>query len=667
MNDPGLDEPITENEKVIERTFGDGKKEELEKGHLAPNRWWLASTVLPLVAGTFGPMANAFGICALAGSWRVSIPPGGTEEHGNGVTDPAWLIAVNAISLGFGLTANMSLLLNMARRLSHSVAQPITIFGWYISSLLLIIPVALTSSTLRLPPADHAFGQAYYYAIMAALIYFVTSSLMIVTAFGAYKGHYPQEFNLTISQRTLMLQTISFLAYLLSGAAVFARVEGWEFLDAVYWADFTLLTVGIGDYAPATHTGRALLIPYAIGGILILGLAIGSIRSLVLERGKKRMAARMVEKERVKALAKLSGDGDEEVLVPNRNEAASNDRDSTNLEWRRRREEFELMRQIQDQAARRRRWRSLLISAIAWFALWFLGALVFKRSEHSQSWSYFQSLYFAYTSLLTIGYGDLFPTSNSGKSFFVFWSLLAVPTVTILIGNMGDTIVKGIIEFTLWVGEWTILPGEGPVKEALKRGTSRISRKKRRALESDLEGIPTALDNLEEFLRQEHRGGICRNTENATSASLATSGPKPNASNFPRDATAAIVREIRHVISHLANPHHRYSFNEWAYFLHLTGQEAKSVLLRYVPGPTTNARGKQRRTTSFDEKEEAVDEGKWSWLGKESPLIGRKSEPEWVLEKLLERLEKLLERLERWMEQEEGRMGGRQAEGVAMS
>jgi potassium channel subfamily K len=89
---------------------------------------------------------------------------------------------------------------------------------------------------------------------------------MVVTVIGAYQGHYDKEFKLTMSQRTLMLQTISFLVYLELGATVFGHIEQWNFLDALYWADFTLLTVGIGDYAPATHLGRSLLFPFAIGG-----------------------------------------------------------------------------------------------------------------------------------------------------------------------------------------------------------------------------------------------------------------------------------------------------------------------------------------------------------------------------------------------------------------
>lgn len=61
--------------------------------------------------------------------------------------------------------------------------------------------------------------------------------------------------------------------------------------------------------------------------------------------------------------------------------------------------------------------------------------------------------------------------SNSGKPFFVFWSLLAIPTLTILISDMGDTVVKAIKDVTIWLGEITVLPSdEDTVSNRLKHG-----------------------------------------------------------------------------------------------------------------------------------------------------------------------------------------------------
>jgi potassium channel subfamily K len=204
----------------------------------------------------------------------------------------------------------MALLLNMARRLSFAIAQSITIVGWFVSSFLLIalVGVANTSAFRLLPHERHALTQAFYYAIIAAVLYCIVAILMIASVAGAYRGHYEKEFRLTMSQRTLMLQTIGFMMYLLLGACIFKYIEGWNFLDAVYWADFTLLTIGVGDdFTPKTHLGRSLLFPFAIGGIVTVGLVIGSIRSLVLERGKKKMEARFTEKRRQRILTKLEG------------------------------------------------------------------------------------------------------------------------------------------------------------------------------------------------------------------------------------------------------------------------------------------------------------------------------------------------------------------------
>ncbi|KAI7060410.1 hypothetical protein KC352_g43772, partial [Hortaea werneckii] len=252
---------------------------------------------------------SGFNICALVYKWRLYIPPGGTEEHGVILEDPAWLVAINAVSLFCAVVGNLSLLLNMARRLDFQIAQPITISGFVLAGLLLIADTAaLTASptyylTGKYAPRDrHALSSAFYYAIFAAVIYMTIALLMCMTVYGAKKGYYDKCFQLTPSQRTLMLQTMSFMAYLLLGALVYSKIEGWSYLNAVYWADVTLLTVGFGDFSPATAVGRGLIFPFAIGGILMVGLVVGSIRSLILERGKEKLSARITEKRRYSAV-----------------------------------------------------------------------------------------------------------------------------------------------------------------------------------------------------------------------------------------------------------------------------------------------------------------------------------------------------------------------------
>jgi potassium channel subfamily K, other eukaryote len=326
------------------------------------------------------------------------------------------------------------------------------------------------------------WSQAFWYGTWAAILYFIVASLMVITVYGAYVGHYDKDFNLTSSQRTLMLQTIMFLMYLLLGALVFSKIEGWAYLDALYWADVTLFTIGFGEFAAATTLGRALLIPYALIGIISLGLVIGSIRTLVLERGKRRVDARMVEKKRRQMLRRMTKHGRDDILKPIRDDkinATTTSSAHPNLprdELERRRREFEIMRKIQHDASLRRRWVAMGVSTSTWLLLWLVGAKIFQECEAPyQRWTYFEGFYFAFVSLTTVGYGDRTPVSNAGKSFFVFWSLLALPTMTVLISNAGDTVVKGVRDTTLQLGNVTILPSDKGFTKDIKVIASFIS------------------------------------------------------------------------------------------------------------------------------------------------------------------------------------------------
>lgn len=543
----------------------------------------------------------------------------------------------------------------MARRLSFPIAQPITIIGWYLSSILLIGDLAAVIHVVQIPGHRRALTQPFYYAIFAATLYFIIATFMVFTVYGAWKGHYSKEFKLSMSQRTLMLQTISFMIYMLGGAGVFAKVEGWEFVNTVYFANFTLLTVGIGNYAPMTHLGRGLLFPYAIGGIVILGLVVGSIRSLVLERGKQKLGSRMVEKKREAQLQRMFDKGKGDRLKPVKSKQMANDLGMSEKE--RREQEFHFMRKIQEQAASRQKWTALLISGGAWFFLWFIGALVFYFAEHEQGWTYFQSLYFAYTTLLTIGYGDFKPFSNSGKAFFVFWSLLAVPTLTILISNMGDTVVKGVRDVTLWLGEFTLLPGEVGARQRIKYIATRTTGGRVFRGASDMDEPPGLLG-----------GGKYQDEEKAN-----IGGPRAAGTDFLADKMQdeelkeaqkaknrgdrlgediheyhyLLIKEFRNVMKHLdESPPRKYTYEEWVWFLKLMGEDEGSHTSHRAP-PVKPHNKSPDKEPDMQQGQTDDNEGEirqWSWLGNRSPLIGETQEAEWVLERLSMTLEKELKR-----------------------
>ena len=462
-----------------------------------------------------------------------------------------------------------------------------------------------------------------------------------------------------------MLQTISFMIYMVGGAAVYAKIEGWMFLDAMYFVNYTLLTVGIGDYAPETHLGRGLLFPFAIGGIVVVGLVIGSIRSLVLEYGKDKLGSRMTEKKREALILRLNGKGDVAEITPLNGKKEMKEAGMSERE--RREAEFNLMRQVQQSIATRQKWLALLISGGAWLFLWFIGALVFYFAEYEQGWSYFQSLYFSYTTLLTIGYGDFKPFSNSGKAFFVFWSLLAVPTLTIVISNMGDTVVKFIRDATLYLGEFTVLPGDAGLATRFKQIANKAKPTKStgNADEISEDEPPGLLSEKEEGPAKGHlhhgadvSAAQMENSELKAAKSDRDAGNQKGSS--VHEYHYALAKEFRNVMKHLNEaPPRKYTYQEWAYYLELMGEDEGSSTSHRKPPVLPNKDGELKDGDGEVDMQQAQtdDDGKgnreWSWLGERSPLMGEMEEAEWVLERLAGTLERCLRDLSK-----EQRKGG---------
>ena len=98
--------------------------------------WWLASTAVPLLAATTGPLANVLSIAALVTSWRSEYDPEhpGIDADSQGFPDPKWCLTLNGLSLACGFIGNVFLLFNFTRRVRYIVALPMTIILWYIAT-----------------------------------------------------------------------------------------------------------------------------------------------------------------------------------------------------------------------------------------------------------------------------------------------------------------------------------------------------------------------------------------------------------------------------------------------------------------------------------------------------------------------------------------------------
>jgi potassium channel subfamily K len=312
------------------------------------------------------------------------------------------------------------------------------------------------------------------------------------------------------------------------------------------------------------------------------------------------------------------------------------------------------MRRIQHQTNKFKKWYALSVSVVAFGVLWCIGAVVFWQAEkEAQGMSYFQALYFCYISLLTIGYGDLSPKSNAGRCFFVVWSLIAVPTMTILVSDMGDTVVD---KFKTWandLADFTVLPKYGIwraflekhpwLMDWIQRKVQERAAKKRlkRGFEIEDPEAPPADNDV-----GDDGDGLELTATTSTIPVLAQEAEADAAGIVPCPASLArrLALAIRRVAADLKlHTPKRYEYEEWVEF---------TRLIRF----SSSRAGEKGEGVIEEEEQEGLVE--WDWIGEDSPLMSGVPESEWLLSRLCESLVRVERRTEAKWRLEEIRRGG---------
>ena len=211
------------------------------------------------------------------------------------------------------------------------------------------------------------------------------------------------------------------------------------------------------------------------------------------------------------------------------------------------------------------------------------------------------------------GYGDFAPKSAAGRPFFVVWSLLAVPTMTILVSDLGSTVIAAFKNGTNTVGDFTLLPRDGIWHEFLQRHLwlklrLQYLNERRAARKRVARGFDTGPDPE----LPEEQGGTAHIAPSLDM--LASVGQQePDEHELARALTSAIQRTA---IDLREDPDKQYSYEEWAEYTRLIRFSADRGAMR------------------LGGDEEGLLE--WDWIGDDSPMMAEQTEPEFLLDRLCE-------------------------------
>lgn len=253
-------------------------------------------------------------------------------------------------------------------------------------------------------------------------------------------------------------------------------------------------------------------------------------------------------------------------------------------------------------------------------------------------------------------YGDFSPKSNIGKPFFIVWSIFAVPTLTVLIQEMGATVSAAVNNCTIAFASFTVLPEKGIFKVALDKNPAFkewmagfVQRKAEEKRVRDgfqiqdpdeiaLERVGTANSGNRRLDDEGDVGTDIKSDKQATPEAPRTDDGEicdtVDNDDMDHDLARQLAKTIKGVAQDLrSHPPKRYSFEEWVRF---------TKLIRFSRRDGGQDLEVIEEEIAQQEEEEGLVE--WDWLGENSPMLADITEAEWVLDRLCESLDRYTRR-----------------------
>lgn len=182
--------------------------------------------------------------------------------------------------------------------------------------------------------------------------------------------------------------------------------------------------------------------------------------------------------------------------------------------------------------------------------------------------------------------------------------------MTILISDMGDTVIASFKRGTFKLADWTVLPKAGLWRELLEKYPWLLlwlQKKAQKAAE-----------------RRRIAAGMPVGPEENEMVPPPTLEQVSELDDLDDEALAAkLAIAIRHTANHLKDdPPRRYGYEEWAEY---------TRLIRF---------SRSKEEIELVEEERGIVE--WDWIGEDSPMMADSTESEWVLDRLCESLNRYM-------------------------
>ena len=206
---------------------------------------------------------------------------------------------------------------------------------------------------------------------------------------------------LTASDRRFVIAVLLLSVMISIGAIIYRALEGWSYDRAISFVLSTITTIGYGNVVPATVGGQVFTYFYGVAGIVAVGFTLDASRDKIVEMIVA--ASKRIERRRRFFRRRMA-------MV---NALSVTERAATSLRF------------------------NWIVAFLLVLLLWLGGAGVFVALEHD--WTYSAGVWFTFSTLTTIGYGDYYPTTASAETFLNYFVFCGLAVIAYMLSLVGDT------------------------------------------------------------------------------------------------------------------------------------------------------------------------------------------------------------------------------------
>ncbi|KPV72618.1 uncharacterized protein RHOBADRAFT_55715 [Rhodotorula graminis WP1] len=259
--------------------------------------------LLPIISGLACPFAVLLDIPGLTTPWYI-------KTQGDLIVDsqpnPVLLDVEQAVALALGVLANAALIW---RFLEHSPRRTT-----WVAMISLTIRDAIAIAACVWFLVVHRFNDGFVYGdglwlSLAAVVASLTCNITLGLDLWRTENFDKKGSGLTEKQRALVIVAMSFLLNLGLGSLAYSYlIPDLRFIDAMYFTECILTTVGFGDILPKSVGARIFTLFYTPLGIINLAVVVAVARETIIEsfeRSYRSRRDRLAQKARERKAAIL--------------------------------------------------------------------------------------------------------------------------------------------------------------------------------------------------------------------------------------------------------------------------------------------------------------------------------------------------------------------------